>query len=29
MGDMFTLTDDGRAVALKIAGEVFLPGNDA
>jgi putative ABC transport system permease protein len=28
MGDTFTLTDDGRAVALKIAGEVFLPGND-
>jgi len=27
-GDMFTLTDDGRAVTLKIAGEVFLPGND-
>jgi len=27
-GDTFTLTDDGRAVALKIAGEVFLPGND-
>ena len=28
MGDTFTLTDDGRAVTLKIAGEVFLPGND-
>jgi len=27
-GDTFTLTDDGRAVTLKIAGEVFLPGND-
>jgi putative ABC transport system permease protein len=27
-GDTFNLTDDGRAVALKIAGEVFLPGND-
>jgi putative ABC transport system permease protein len=28
IGDRFMLTDDGRAVALKIAGEVFLPGND-
>jgi putative ABC transport system permease protein len=28
IGDTFTLTDDGRAVTLKIAGEVFLPGND-
>jgi putative ABC transport system permease protein len=28
IGDMFTLTDDGRSVTLKIAGEVFLPGND-
>ena len=28
IGDTFTLTDDGRAVALQIAGEVFLPGND-
>jgi putative ABC transport system permease protein len=28
IGDAFTLTDDGRAVALTIAGEVFLPGND-
>ena len=27
-GDTFTLTDDRRAVSLKIAGEVFLPGND-
>jgi putative ABC transport system permease protein len=25
VGDAFTLTDDGRAVALTIAGEVFLP----
>jgi len=28
IGGTFTLTDDGRAVTLKIAGEVFLPGND-
>ena len=28
IGDTFTLMDDGRAVTLKIAGEVFLPGND-
>ena len=28
IGDTFTLTDDGRAVALTIAGEVFLPGSD-
>ena len=28
IGDTFALTDDGRAVALTIAGEVFLPGND-
>ena len=28
IGDTFTLTNDGRAVTLKIAGEVFLPGND-
>jgi len=28
VGGTFTLTDDGRAVALDIAGEVFLPGND-
>jgi putative ABC transport system permease protein len=28
IGNTFTLTDDGRAVTLKIAGEVFLPGND-
>jgi putative ABC transport system permease protein len=27
-GDTFMLTDDGRAITLKIAGEVFLPGND-
>jgi len=28
VGGTFTLTDDGRAVALTIAGEVFLPGSD-
>jgi putative ABC transport system permease protein len=28
IGDTFALTDDGRAVTLKITGEVFLPGDD-